>query len=60
MYNRLHDDNEAEICVVTEESKTANDKKIFKKIPALCDFIGVRCITLADYLADTSFQPLFC
>ena len=56
MYNRLHDDKEARICIVTEESKTANDKKIFKKIPAICDFIGARCITLADYLADTSFH----
>jgi hypothetical protein len=55
MYNRLHDDKEAEICIVTEESKTGNDGKIFKKIPVLCDFIGVRCITLVEFLADTPF-----
>ena len=56
MYNRLHDDKEAEICIVTEESKTGNDKKIFKKIPALCEFIGARCITIVDFLSTTSFR----
>ena len=56
MYNRLHDDKEAKICIVTEESKTGNDGKIFKKIPALCDFIGARWITLVEFLADTSFH----
>ena len=39
-----------------EESKTGNDGKIFKKIPVLCDFIGARCITLVEFLADTSFH----
>ena len=31
MYNRLHDDKDAKICIVTEESKAGNDNKIFKK-----------------------------
>ena len=56
MYNRLHDDKEAKICIVTEESKTGNDGKIFKKIPALCEFIGARCISLVDFLQTTSFH----
>ena len=56
MYNRLHDDKEAKICIVTEESKTGNDKKVFKKIPDICDFIGARCITLVDFLSTTSFR----
>ena len=56
MYNRLHDDKEANICIVTEESKTGNDGKIFKKIPALCEFIGARCISLAEFLSTTSFH----
>lgn len=56
MYNRLHDDKEAEICIVTEESRTGNDNKIFKKIPALCDIIEARCITLVDFLSTTSFR----
>ena len=56
MYNRLHDDMEAKICIVTEESRTGNDNNIFKKIPALCEFIGARCITLVDFLSTTSFH----
>jgi hypothetical protein len=56
MYNRLHDDKEAKICIVTEESKTGNDGKIFKKIPALCEFIGARCISLVDFFSTTSFH----
>lgn len=56
MYNRLHDDKDAEICIVTEESRSGNDKKIFKKIPVLCGIIGVKSITLVDYLSETSFH----
>ena len=56
MFNRLHDDKAAEICIVTEESRAGNDGKIFKKIPALCDFVGAKCITLVDFLAATSFH----
>ena len=56
MYNRLHDDKEAKICIVTEESRTGNDNKIIKKIPALCEFIGASCITLVDFLSTTSFR----
>lgn len=56
MDNRLHDDKEAKICIVTEETKTGNDGKIFKKIPALCEFIGARCITIVDFLSRTSFR----
>ena len=56
MYNRLHDDKDAEICIVTEESRFTNDGKVFKKIPALCSIIGAKCITLTDYLSATSFH----
>ena len=56
LYNRLHDDKDAEICIVTEETPFSNDKKPFKKIPALCSFVGARCITLVDYLSATSFR----
>ncbi len=59
MYNRLHDDKEAEICIVTEESRYGNDGKLFKKIPAICDIIGARCITLVDFLNATSLQLKF-
>lgn len=56
MYNRLHDDKEVKICIVTEESKAGNDNKIFKKIPVLCDFIGAKCISLVEFLSTTSFH----
>lgn len=56
MLNKLHDNRDAEICVVTEETRFGNDGKIFKKIPALCDIIGAKCITLVNYLSQTSFQ----
>lgn len=56
MFNRLHNDKDADICIVTEESRSSNGGKVFKKIPALCDMIGARCITLVDYLSETSFH----
>lgn len=56
MYNRLHEDKAAKICIVTEESRAGNDGKIFKKIPALCEFVGAECITLVDFLEATSFH----
>jgi hypothetical protein len=59
MYNRLHDDKNAEICIVSEESPAYNDRKVFKKIPVLCEQIHARCITLVDYLLSTSLQLSF-
>lgn len=59
MYNRLHEDEDAQICIVTEESRVANDDKVFKKIPALCEQINARCITLVDYLRTTSLHLSF-
>lgn len=59
LYNCLHEDKDAQICIVTEESRTANDNKVFKKIPALCDQINARCITLVDYLKTTSLHLSF-
>ena len=56
MFNRLHDNKDADIRIVTEESHYGNDGKIFKKIPALCDIIGAKCITLVEYLSQTSFK----
>ena len=58
MFNRLHDDKDAEVCVVTEESPYSNDGKGFKKIPALCEIVKARCITLVDYLSQTPFKVI--
>lgn len=35
-----------DVFVVTEETATNNDHKIFKKIPAICDLVSIKCITL--------------
>lgn len=38
--------------IVTEETKTSNDNKIFKKIPENCREIGIECCTLPILLKD--------
>ncbi len=59
MFNKLHDDKEADVCIVSEESRFGNDRKVFKKIPAICDIVGTKCITLVDYLSQTPLQLAF-
>ncbi|WP_158860969.1 DUF4411 family protein [Lunatibacter salilacus] len=41
---------EEEIYLVTEETTAANDLKLFKKIPAICDILGIPVITLPNLL----------
>jgi Domain of unknown function (DUF4411) len=38
--------------IITEETKSANDNKIFKKIPTCCTEVGIECITLPKLLKD--------
>lgn len=38
------------IVLVTEETETANDRKLFKKIPAICRHLGITVKTLPDLL----------
>jgi Domain of unknown function (DUF4411) len=51
------------VCIVTEESNTENDGKIFKKIPNLCKSLGIETMTLPQWLltqnltCDFSFNP---
>jgi hypothetical protein len=45
---------EEEIYLVTEETSTANDLKLFKKIPAICNIIGIPVITLPELLEKYS------
>lgn len=42
--------------VMTEETRTPNDGKLFKKLPLLCDFIGITTITAVDYLQQNGFR----
>jgi hypothetical protein len=39
-----------EVCIVTEESNSGNDLKLFKKIPTICQILGVPVVTLPDLL----------
>jgi len=39
-----------DILVVTEESAVNNDNKAFKKIPAICEILGINCISLPQLL----------
>ena len=36
--------------VVTEETNTNNDNKLFKKIPSICSVLEIDCITLPDLI----------
>jgi hypothetical protein len=38
------------IYLVTEETSSPNDLKLFKKIPAICDILGIPVITLPELL----------
>lgn len=39
-----------EIVVVTEETITNNDNKLFKKIPAMCSALDIKCIRLPELI----------
>ncbi|WP_312902432.1 DUF4411 family protein [Chryseobacterium taichungense] len=38
------------VYLVTEETADSNDSKLFKKIPAMCNELGIDCITLPELL----------
>jgi len=41
---------EKEVVIVTEETSESNDNKLFKKIPAMCKELEIRCITLPELI----------
>lgn len=43
-----------DIKIVTEETSTNNDSKVFKKIPVLSNLLNIKCITLPELI--TSFN----
>lgn len=45
--------------IVTEESHSSNDNKLFKKIPAICNQEGIPCINLTAWLQEHNFSPIF-
>ncbi len=44
------------IVVLTDESKISNDGKLFKKLPAICQFLQINTITLVDYLKENNIN----
>lgn len=47
-----------EVVIVTEETGYSNDGKPFRKIPGICDTIGVRTLNLPQFLAENSMIDL--
>lgn len=46
----IKDNPKEEIYLVTEETSAANDLKLFKKIPAICEILSIPVITLPELL----------
>ena len=46
----------SELCVLTEESRTSNDGKLFKKLPLICEHLEIKVISLPDYLKANGFR----
>lgn len=45
---------EGEFCIlITEESRQTNDKKIFKKIPLICDELSIDTCNIQEYIEKT-------
>lgn len=38
--------------VITEETMYSNDNKLFKKLPTICKFLGIRHMTIAEWLVS--------
>lgn len=45
-----------EVIVMTEETSTPNDGKLFAKLPTICAQIGVRFISVVEYLKINGFK----
>lgn len=46
-YNLLKE--KEKVIVVTEETSVSNDKKPFKKIPAICKILGIKTVNIQEY-----------
>ncbi len=44
------------IVVLTDESNIPNDGKLFKKLPAICEFLEIQTMTLVDYLKKHNIE----
>ncbi len=48
--NEKHKNSDTDIVIVTEETEATNDRKTFKKIPAICKILGISVLTLPQLL----------
>lgn len=48
--NMSHDNPGSDIVIVTEETESSNDNKLFKKIPAICKVLDIRTISMPEYI----------
>ena len=48
--NLMRDDIDKEIILVTEETETSNDNKLFKKIPAICRELNIKTMSIPELL----------
>lgn len=46
----IKEDKIKDIIVVSEETSSANDQKLFKKIPAICSILEIKCLTLPELI----------
>lgn len=46
------------VVIVTEETGYSNDGKPFKKIPGICETIGVRTLSLPTFLSENNIIDL--
>jgi hypothetical protein len=48
--NLIRDHSDEEIILVTEETESNNDNKLFKKIPSICKELSITTMTLPELL----------
>lgn len=42
--------------IITEETKYSNDGKLFKKLPAICDILEIKHMTIAEWLVGNDIS----
>ena len=57
-YNCIQN-GQTDFCIITEETRSSNDNKPFKKIPLLCDIINAQSLNVVQLLSQTSMQIVF-
>ena len=48
-----------DVMIVSEETSSANDQKLFKKNPAICEILRIECFTLPELLEKFSKEINF-